>query len=491
MKQRFLVFIILTLVGLLLVALNAASYVKYVRKDEMPDREHNPDRSTYNTGTTGTRAFYDLLGESGYKVKRWREPITKFRAYDENKLAVFVVIGRVQRKFSKDEKEHLLNWVSEGGTLVIIDREPPDDLLVTTAGWKISKEHASIMSGDKGKAVIRSVDPGNQNQMTAETKAAKPQQPTVFTRSVNSVQSSKFASSIKISRLKNVISNENYSKTNYPKGDRIGNSGKNYKSSSPFFEGNQKAKKGENGKIKASVKYLENNWEKSLSAPIVHFANDEKALLVSSPFGAGEIVFLSDPYFVANGGIRLADNVQMAVNVVASKAGVIAFDEYHHGFGNDENLLLAYLSGTPAVSIFLQLALIFSFIFFSQSRRFARALPLSEPNRLSKLEYVSAMAQLQRRTKTFDLAIENIYTGFRRRVSRSIGVNNQSASLREIASLIAERTKYSVKEIESLMLQCKDAVTGRLTKSNKIVELTSRLRKIESELGLKERKNRI
>lgn len=486
MKQRLLVFIILTLVGLLLVFLNAVSYVKYVRKDEIPDGEHNPDRSTYNTGTTGTRAFYDLLGESGYKVKRWREPITKFRAYDENKLAVFVVIGRVPRKFSEDEKEHLLNWVSEGGTLVIIDREPPDELLVTTADWKISKEHASIMSGDKGKAMIKSVDPGNQNQMTAKTKAAKPQQPTVFTRSVNSVQSSKFASSIKISRLKDVISNENYSE-----GDGIGNSGKNYKSSSPFFEGNQEAKKGESGKVKASVKYVEDNWDKSLSAPIVHFANDEKALLVSSPFGEGEIVFLSDPYFVANGGIRLADNVQMAVNVVASKGGVIAFDEYHHGFGNDEDLLLAYLSGTPAVSIFLQLALIFSFIFFSQSRRFARALPLSEPNRLSKLEYVSAMAQLQRRTKTFDLAVENIYTGFRRRVSRSIGVNNQSASLREIASLIAERTKYSVEEIENLMRQCKDAGTGRLTKGKNIVELASRLRKIEAELGLKKRKNRI
>jgi hypothetical protein len=45
--------------------------------------------------------------------------------------------------------------------------------------------------------------------------------------------------------------------------------------------------------------------------------------------------------------------------------------------------------------------------------RFARALPANEPNRLFKLEYVSAMAELQRRTKVYDLAIENIYNEFR------------------------------------------------------------------------------
>jgi hypothetical protein len=59
--------------------------------------------------------------------------------------------------------------------------------------------------------------------------------------------------------------------------------------------------------------------------------------------------------------------------------------------------------------------LLIGLIFFSQSRRFARPLPPDEPNRLSKLEYVAAMAQLQQTTKGYDLAIENIYTDFRRR----------------------------------------------------------------------------
>ncbi|MDQ3180706.1 MAG: hypothetical protein M3Q33_09320, partial [Acidobacteriota bacterium] len=80
--------------------------------------------------------------------------------------------------------------------------------------------------------------------------------------------------------------------------------------------------------------------------------------------------------------------------------------------------MLAYSAGTPFVAIFLQFAVLVGLVLFSNSRRFARPLPENEPNRLSKLEYVSAMAELQQRTRAFDLAIENIYTDFRRRTAR-------------------------------------------------------------------------
>ena len=168
-------------------------------------------------------------------------------------------------------------------------------------------------------------------------------------------------------------------------------------------------------------------------APFVHLANDEKNLLVDFPYGAGKIVYLTDPYIVANGGINLVDNAQLAVNIVASGDGLIAFDEYHQGYGANENQLLGYFAGTPVVAIFLQLAALIGLLFYSQSRRFARALPENEPNRLSKLEYVAAMAELQQRTKAFDLAIENIYTDFRRRVSRSFGVDNFTTKRDDLA----------------------------------------------------------
>ena len=89
MRQKFLIFIsVITLIALL-IGLNAASYVK---KEKTPDSEANPNRSTYNTGGTGTRAFYDLLAETGRSVTRWQESTSALSVNDKNQPDVFVVI---------------------------------------------------------------------------------------------------------------------------------------------------------------------------------------------------------------------------------------------------------------------------------------------------------------------------------------------------------------------------------------------------------------
>jgi hypothetical protein len=222
-----------------------------------------------------------------------------------------------------------------------------------------------------------------------------------------------------------------------------------------------------------------------LLAPVLHVANDEKTLLADFPYGSGQIVFLSDPYIVSNAGIGLVDNAQLAINIVASREGTIAFDEYHQGFGTNENQLLKFFSGTPIPAIFAQIVLLVGAVLFTQSRRFARPLPANEPNRLSKLEYISAMAELQRRTKAYDLAIENIYSEFRRRAAKSFGVDNFTTSRRDLAAMIAERTKFEQRDIETLIQKCEDIIHGEPTNKREVLEITSRLREIEEKLGLK------
>jgi hypothetical protein len=202
-------------------------------------------------------------------------------------------------------------------------------------------------------------------------------------------------------------------------------------------------------------------------------------------YGAGRIVYLSDPYIVSNAGINLVDNAQLAVNMVGSPDGIVAFDEYHQGFGNNSNRFFQYFAGTPVIAIFLQCAILVGFILFSQSRRFARPVPEYEPNRLSKLEYVSAMAELQARTRAFDLAIENIYTDFRRRTARLLGVDNHTTTRKEMAKMIAERTKLDPNDVEDVMFQCEDIVHGEPANKKIVLALIGRLRTIEEKLGLK------
>lgn len=467
MRQKL--FIFLTLIGLvvILIGLNAASYVQ---KQKLPDSEMTPNRSTYNPGSTGTQAFYSLLAETGRKVVRWQEPPDGLRTARKNKPSVFVVIGSLKRNFTEIEAVDLYQWVYGGGRLVIIDREPGEDLLRPTTDWNVYFSPST----DEG---LYSVDPGDQNQITRDVPAAKPIQPSVYVSQVNAVQPSRFASSLGFERSDRAPDDEKM--TTGP------TSPANTVKSTPVTSAPDNKKVGDGTDDKADKYYIPAKSDPVAAGPVVHMAGAGKAVMAEIAYGAGNIVYLSDPYIVSNSGIGLVDNAQLAINVVSTVDGVVAFDEYHQGFGTNNNRLFQYFAGTPVIAIFVQLAILAGFVFYSQSRRFARPVPEPEPDRLSKLEYVSAMAELQERTRAFDLAVENIYTDFRRRTARLLGVDNYTITRRDMAKLIAERTKLDPNDVEDVMFQCEDIMHGEPTNKKEILQLMGRLRGIEDKLGLK------
>jgi hypothetical protein len=518
MKQKLFIILGLAVLIIVLIGLNAVSYTQ---KEKESDSEFYPNRSTYNLGATGTRALFDLLSETGRKPVRWQSAPAELLLNNKNKPSTFVIIGQTRREISDEDAKQILQWVSEGGKLVIIDRAPPANLVKTTANWNVFFRTVSSQP-------YYTTDPSDQKQMTTGMKAAKPVQPTVYTKSINGVQSSVFATSVSFEHLtdEEIRNNANRPKkptpyptfskappkyepppksfeTPVPNSNSISNdesdglgSGRGSGSGSGSDAGNVTVIGGKTPTPKpvlkappVVVKSDEKYETPALSAPVAHLYADGRNLLVDVPYGSGQIVFLSDPYIVANGGINLVDNAQLATNIVASREGIIAFDEYHQGFGANSNRLFQFFAGTPVIPIFLQIALLIGLIFFSQSRRFARAVPEPEPNRLSKLEYVAAMAELQQRTKGYDLAIENIYTDFRRRVSRLVGVDALKTRRQDLALLIVERLPdESAEKIEQLMQRCEDVMHGDATGKKEVLRLTAHLRELENKLGLQRRK---
>jgi hypothetical protein len=485
MRQKLFVF--LTLIGLvvILIGLNAATYVQ---KQKVADNELVPNRSTYNPGSTGTQALYSLLSETGRKVVRWQETPDALRIARKNKPNVFVVIGSLKRQFTEVEAADLYQWVSEGGRLVIIDREPSEELLRDVTNWKVH----FLPANDDG---LYDVDPADHNQIIKDVTAAKPVQPTAFISQVNAVQPSRFASSLGFERIARADqpggSASGAPPPNRAVENKSGSSANTVKSTPPPAAG--PANRTEKYTIKGTAPEEEElpdvpadrHTAVPAAGPVVHLEGENKAYLVDIPYGSGKIVYLSDPYIVSNAGINLVDNSQLALNIVSSSNGIIAFDEYHHGFGTNNNRLFQYFAGTPVIAIFAQLAILAGFVFFSQSRRFGRPVPEPEPDRLSKLEYVSAMAELQERTRAFDLAIENIYTDFRRRTARLLGVDNYTVTRKDMARLIAERVKLDPNDVEDVMFQCEDIMHGEPTNKKEVLTLMGRLRVIEDKLGLK------
>ncbi|HKR22643.1 MAG TPA: DUF4350 domain-containing protein, partial [Pyrinomonadaceae bacterium] len=229
----------------------------------------------------------------------------------------------------------------------------------------------------------------------------------------------------------------------------------------------------------------EEEYEPVSQAPVVHFGDREGAFVVDYAYGRGRVVILSDPYVVTNSGLSLKDNLPLAINMLGGQntQGLIAFDEYHQGRGISRNAFASYFSGTPVLAIAGQIVLLLLVILWSNGRRFGRPLPLPHVDRRSSLEFVASMAELQERSRAFDLAIENIYSRIRRVLARHAGLDYNS-SRSEIAERIATRSTIDQHELETLMRQCEDAINGEPITWRQSIHLVRRLRELERNLGL-------
>ncbi|HXM36302.1 MAG TPA: hypothetical protein VN920_14005, partial [Pyrinomonadaceae bacterium] len=310
--------------------------------------------------------------------------------------------------------------------------------------------------------------------------AVNPLQPTLLTRDVRSIRPSRFASAIRFSRTINgevkapatTGATTRSKPSDYPGPDESDDD-----SSTEEQPPAGAADKTNTDKTSAT---------KVSPAPVVHASISKGALLIDYAHGAGRIIVLSDPYIVSNGGIKLADNLQLALNALTVTDGLIAFDEFHQGHATSENALAAYFAGTPILAICGQLVLVVLAIVWTQGRRFGRPLPLPQVDRRSSLEFVASMAELQQRARALDLALENIYSRTRRVLTRYAGVDYHS-SRSEIAERVASRSSLGREQVEALMRSCEEAINGEPINERKSIELVRRLRQLEASLGLRMR----
>lgn len=217
-----------------------------------------------------------------------------------------------------------------------------------------------------------------------------------------------------------------------------------------------------------------------------HIGDDQGAMLADAKLKDGRVVMLTDPFIVANNGIKLADNVVLALNLFADRpAGKIAFDEFHHGYGSRSSRggVLAYFRGTPVPWILAQVALIAALVVYTYGRRFARAIPLKREQRTTNLEFVSSMANITRLASASDLAMQNIYGEFRKRLCRfsSLPPNADDARL---AAAAARRARIEQGELEGLLARCEALTRGEQTSDAELLKLVTRIREIETQIGL-------
>lgn len=483
MKGRLAIYLTIVLMVVVLVALNAASYV---RVEQEADTEAQPDRSTFNSGGTGTHALFEYLQQSGLDVARWRRPVADLPAPSDANTSLpltFVVVGEVRRPFSRSDMATVLRWVARGGRLVVIDRTPDSSLSPDSARWRIRYDLSDTPGAD-----VRADD---AEEMTRGVELVKPSQPTALTRDVASVAPSRFAG-----RLHIYQSDEDSKATGYSRGGGVGGGGggpgggigpartPTPEDEDPYDEYEPPpppAPKPTPGAVVESK-----NTEPT--APVSHLDDGragEGSLLVDYSYGRGRVVIMSDPYVVSNAGLNRADNLFLAVNLATGglRRGRILFDEFHQGYGEGQNEVFAYFRGTPVLWLFAQGALVALALVWTRGRRFARSLPAPHVDRRSKLEFVASMAELQQRSRAYDLALENIYTRTRRALARYGGLPSNSTPER-IAERVAARSGRDKGALQTLLRECEDATAGAPLTAKRSLELARSLRELERDLRL-------
>src|SRR6266566_1181534 len=471
MGNRLGIIITIIVAIVVLVVINSAAYVS---NEELQDSELSPNRSTYNAGATGTRALYDFLSESGRKVMRWREAPERLLGSSGAKIETFVIVGATRVSIEKEEAKSLLGWVERGGRLVIIDRRPEDYLLPPSGEWRVTTEFLNFPGFG--------VDPEHPEQMTEGVRPIYPVLPTLLARDVESVMPSKFFSSIKVFTASEKRPNQSKNQTEKSDSESEEAADDEYADEPP-------APSGIGPGVGPKVVVVDSSPDGS-PAPVVHLTADKTVVLLDYLHGKGRIVLLSDPFIVANAGIGLKDNLQLAINLLSTSEGLIAFDEFHQGRAATHNEFVSYFEGTPVLAICGQLVFLILLMIWTRGRRFARPLPLPHVDRRSSLEFVASMAELQQRARAFDLAIENIYSRTRRVLARYAGVDYNSPRT-EIAARVAARSALSAHQVETLMRQSEEAINGAGISERQSIQLVKRLREVEGALGLRMRSREV
>ncbi|MES2464003.1 MAG: hypothetical protein V4671_25815, partial [Armatimonadota bacterium] len=147
----------------------------------------------------------------------------------------------------------------------------------------------------------------------------------------------------------------------------------------------------------------------------------------------GVILAVSDASVPDNTNLTKSDHARFVVHTaeayVTGKRRVVAFDEYHQGYRETNTFWTAI--GRPGQLAFWQLAGLFLLMAYSASRRFGLPRPLPASPRVSS-EYVASLADLYRRARATDAALEAVLKIFWRDLCRVSGLPSD-APLQEVA----------------------------------------------------------
>jgi len=158
----------------------------------------------------------------------------------------------------------------------------------------------------------------------------------------------------------------------------------------------------------------------------------------------GRVILSASAFPFCNDGLRQEGNPALVLNLVAAarRSGAAWFDEWHHGFREAPQIIGPdrWLRYTPFGHALLFVVALAFLALLLQGRNFGRPVPLPrELRRRSALEYITAVANLNRRAGHRSAVLQQYY----QQVKRALGRRYRLDPALEDAEFVAALVRYN------------------------------------------------
>lgn len=189
---------------------------------------------------------------------------------------------------------------------------------------------------------------------------------------------------------------------------------------------------------------------------VVHVASGDKPIVASFAQEQGRVFVMSTAYPFSNSGLKEAGNAQFVDSLIRTAKGKqVWFDDWHHGIRSSS----AYANGpgvwlreTAVGQSFLFIALLVFVWFVLQGRAFGRSVPLpQEVNRRTPLEYITAIANVNRRAGNRTAVMRDTYQRLKRYLGTRYRLSPALPDDEFIKQLHAYRPDLATQELKTLL----------------------------------------
>lgn len=215
--------------------------------------------------------------------------------------------------------------------------------------------------------------------------------------------------------------------------------------------------------------------------PRVDIAAGDQPVLMTLRVGRGTVHVLAEVEVLANRCIGREDNAMLAVNLALAGGAPdrVYFDEYHHPFGEPERMAAAppapEVDPSPLNRLLLGLLAVAVVYGLGRAQRFGAPAPPRTEERRSAADYVRAFAALYSRAHAREAALAMLGLELRRRMAHAAGTT-PSAPPERLGERLARRGLPGA-EIAALLAELEDH-QGPLTDAD-LVRLARRIAQYE------------